>query len=79
MMPPFACVTTIFWAMLRTAEFVVPMLKVYDPSCHIAHIHVREETDRNGYHIFIGVMKVRNKTCMTLSMKMYSIDGSKDR
>lgn len=46
----FACLTTIFYSTARVGEFTLRQLNAFDLAEHITPMHVRDDTDRNGFH-----------------------------
>ena len=46
----FACLTTIFYTAAQVGEFTLQCLDAFNPSEHISHGSVRDDTDHNGLH-----------------------------
>jgi len=46
----FACLTTIFYSATRVGKFTLRQLNAFNPVEHITLTHVRDDTDRNGFH-----------------------------
>jgi len=46
----FACLTTVFYSAVRVGEFTLRWLTAFNSAEHITPAHVRDDTDRNGFH-----------------------------
>jgi len=46
----FACLTTVFYSAARVGEFTLRRLNAFNPAEHITLAHIRDDTDRNGFH-----------------------------
>jgi len=46
----FACLTIVFYSAARVGEFTLRRLTAFNPAEHITLAHVRDDTDRNGFH-----------------------------
>ena len=58
----FTCLTTIFYMAAQVREFTIQRLDSFNPTEHITHNGVRDDTDRNGLHT-----KVFTLPCTTSS------------
>ena len=49
----FTCLTTVFYSAARVGEFTLRQLNTFNPAEHITPAHVRDNTDRNGFHMTV--------------------------